>query len=86
MVSNKTYLCSALCKDCVVSKGKVSPIQLVNVVSLHKTMQGRRDCVAQSINWELCGMNGFKKENKWYEFIMQSVIEMGRQKFSGILN
>ena len=45
-----------------------------------KQYKERRDSVAQSINWELCGMNDFKKENKWYEYIMKSVIENEKTK------
>ena len=66
---------SPLCRLCGI-KGE-SILHIISECSklAQKQYKERHDSVAQNIHWELCGMYGFERENKWYDHIPQSVIE-----------
>ena len=44
----------------------------------------RHDNVTRMIHWELCGVNGMGRADKWYEHQPQSVLEMDKIAPCGI--
>ena len=66
---------SPLCRLCGIKGESISHLISECSKLVQKQYKERHDSVAQNIHWELCGMYGFERENKWYDHIPQSVIE-----------
>ena len=66
---------SPLCRLCGIKGESISHLISECSKLAQKQYKERHDSVAQNIHWELCGMYGFERENKWYDHIPQSVIE-----------
>ena len=67
---------SPLCRLCGIKGESISHIISECGKQLaQKQYKERHDSVAQNIHWDVCGMYGLERENKWYDHLPQSVIK-----------
>ena len=63
------------CRMCKQSYDTVSHIVSSCQILAQKEYKRKRDTVARAIHWDLTGKYGFKRNERWYDHVLESVLE-----------